>query len=53
MQAQFTNPSVAVLPSREGAADPGPDRENRFGHLLYQAAIVVAILVFMLSFWSC
>jgi hypothetical protein len=29
------------------------EASHKAGHALYQAAIVVAILVFLLSFWSC
>lgn len=45
MQARYPNHSVAVMSSSEA--------ENKVGHYLYQAAIVAAILVFLLSFWSC
>jgi hypothetical protein len=29
------------------------EASHQAGHALYQGAIVVAILVFLLSFWSC
>ncbi len=29
------------------------DADNKIGHFLYQFATIGAILLFMLSFWSC
>jgi hypothetical protein len=45
MQAHYSDQSVAVMPPVEG--------EHKLGQYLYQAGIVAAILVFLLSFWSC
>jgi len=45
MQANCSNQSVAVMPSSKG--------DHKLGQYLYQAGIVAAILVFLLSFWSC
>jgi len=45
MQANYSNHSVAVMPSGEG--------DHKLGQYLYQAGIVAAMLVFLFSFWSC
>jgi len=45
MHAHYSDRSVAVIPPAES--------EKGLGHYLYQAGIVAAILVFLLSFWSC
>jgi len=45
MQAHCSDQSVAVMPPAES--------EQKLGQYLYQAGIVAAILVFLLSFWSC
>lgn len=49
MQAHCTNENL----HRPLAPDqPAADRKTP-AHFLYQAATLVAILVFLLSFWSC
>jgi hypothetical protein len=48
MQAHCPEQPVAVLANAHPA-----ENEHHAGHILYQGAIVVAILVFLLSFWSC
>jgi hypothetical protein len=46
MQAQCSEQPVLAnaLPS---------EAQHKAGHVLYQGAIVMAILLFLLSFWSC
>jgi hypothetical protein len=46
MQAQFSDQSIAPAVS--------PDAEaHKSSHLLYQGVTVLAILLFLISFWSC
>jgi hypothetical protein len=44
MQANYSNQSVAVAPSADG--------DHKREQYIYQAGIIAAILVFLLSFWS-
>jgi hypothetical protein len=46
MQVHSPDPSISTIP----ASHP---EENKAAHLLYQWAIVVAVLLFLISFWSC
>jgi hypothetical protein len=46
MQAHCSDQSVASL----AAPNEG---EHKAAHILYQSATVVAILLFLISFWSC
>jgi hypothetical protein len=51
MQAQCSDQNVAAMaPSH---AEVEPQEELSAGNSLYQAATVVAILLFLISFWSC
>ncbi len=47
MQAQCAEPVLVA------ASEPAETQQHEIGHSLYQAAIVVAILLFLISFWSC
>jgi hypothetical protein len=50
MQADAHYPEQTVA----SVASSGVDAERHpVGHFLYQGATVVAILVFLISFWSC
>ena len=51
MQAQYSESNVAVLSS--AASDTVSNDQMRAGNFLYQAATVLAILLFLISFWSC
>jgi len=48
MQAHCPEQPVAILANAHPV-----ESENQTGHILYQSGIVLAILVFLLSFWSC
>lgn len=45
MHAPYTDTSLLSAPAQE--------EHTQIGHTLYQGATVVAILVFLISFWSC
>ncbi len=48
MQAHYPDQTIA------GMAPSHPDGEqHQEGHLLYQGTTVLAILLFLISFWSC
>jgi hypothetical protein len=54
MQAHGTDQSIAQ--SIAASASVKPDAEQRqvkTGNYLYQGATVLAILLFLISFWSC
>jgi hypothetical protein len=60
MRVEVHEPTAASLaPSRVPSKAPsqapsGPSKEElKPGHRLYQAAIVVAVLLILVSFWSC
>jgi hypothetical protein len=46
MQAHSPDPSISTIPASHA-------EESKAAHLLYQWAIVVAVLLFLISFWSC
>ena len=50
MPAQSVDPTVAML---HGTSSDGPADQLHSGNFLYQAATVLAILLFLVSFWSC
>jgi hypothetical protein len=51
MPAQYSDSSIAVLPAT--GSDKARNEELRIGSFLYQAATMLAILLFLVSFWSC
>lgn len=46
MQAHYTEQTLAAPAHTEA-------EEHRTNHLLYQGVTVLAILLFLISFWSC
>lgn len=50
MQAHCADQSLAAI----GSAQPDAElRKLKTGNYLYQGATVLAILLFLISFWSC
>jgi hypothetical protein len=47
MQANCSNPALASV------ASPAADEQHPVAHFLYQSATVLAILLLLMSFWSC
>jgi hypothetical protein len=47
MRAHYTDQSAAAL------APAYPEAEEKAGQLLYQAATILVMLLFLVSFWSC
>jgi len=43
----------AHYPDAQVAAALAPDSDQKLGHLLYQAATILVMLLFLVSFWSC
>ncbi len=57
MPASTSVTSYVACPDQAlSALAPAPalgEAEQRMGHLLYQGAVVLAVLLFLISFWSC
>ncbi len=52
MQAHCSEQPVAVLNSSKTGTSVS-EKENKTGQAIYQGAILLVILLFLLSFWSC
>ena len=48
MQAHCPEQPVAVLTNAGHT-----EHENQIGHMLYQGGIILVMLLFLMSFWSC
>jgi hypothetical protein len=47
MQANCSDPTTVAM------APPHPEGEHQVAHFVYQSATVLAILLFLISFWGC
>jgi hypothetical protein len=45
--------SPQPLPGLSPTASPKVENHHQMGHFVYQAATLTAILLFLISFWSC